>query len=805
MKKIIGLLSFATLMLAGCSVEESKYLQDNAGVFPIFYASFDDTSELDTKTYVENKFSLRWTKDDRLSVFAGNTYNCEYKYDGETGADNGTFSVITSAEVISGEALQAYYAVYPYNVSHEINPKEGLSVVLPFVQNYAENSFGLEANTMVAVTENKEDNFLQFKNICGYVVVKLYGEGTVTSIKLEGNNGEKISGKANVYAEYGVLPSVAMSEEATTSITLDCGEGVTIGTTSETATEFWFCIPPVTFSKGFSIIVTDTSGGVMEKSISSSMTITRNTIDSMVALNAEFSGPAMPIPEAIDLGLPSGIKWASFNLGATKPEEYGGYYQWAGLEDVTSKSVYLDWSNCPYHSGSNRLTGWTKYVPLFISTWWSGQGSPDNKTVLDMVDDVAYMKLGGKWRMPTYAEWIELMDNCTWTWTTLNGVKGTKLTSKRNGNSIFLPAAGERTWSYINSVSNTGYYWSSSLFSDTPLGARASSFSSNKVLMGGYLDRYCGFSVRPVSGEGVVHVTEICLSKSSASLAVGQYETLTDMIFPSNATDKNVNWTSNNSGVATVDNNGKVTAIKPGSATITVTTTDGGYTATCQVLVDTERPNVPDAIDLGLPSGIKWATYNIGATKPEEYGGFYQWAGLQDVKDTTFYLGEWEVCPYHSAPPSSRWTKYVPSNMSGHWSGSGSPDNKTVLDLEDDVAHVTLGGKWRMPTEEEGFELRDNCVAISTTLNGIKGTKLTSMKNGNSIFLPAPGIRDRDFFAYVGSWGYYWTSTLETDSVSPAWATALDFSIREGVYDSFFVSLIGEVRTRGLSVRPVTE
>ncbi|MBQ0090455.1 MAG: hypothetical protein KBT27_14100, partial [Prevotellaceae bacterium] len=141
---------------------------------------------------------------------------------------------------------------------------------------------------MVAATENKEDNFLQFKNLCGYVVVKLYGEGTVTSIKLEGNDGEKISGKADVQAAFGTLPSVTMSEEATTSITLDCGDGVALGTTAETATEFWLCVPPVTFSKGFTVTATKTDGWQMIKSTSSSKEVVRNTMNAMTPIEAVF-------------------------------------------------------------------------------------------------------------------------------------------------------------------------------------------------------------------------------------------------------------------------------------------------------------------------------------------------------------------------------------------------------------------------------------------------------------------------------------------------------------------------------------
>lgn len=199
---------------------------------------------------------------------------------------------------------------------------------------------------------------------------------------------------------------------------------------------------------------------------------------------------------AIDLGL--SVFWATCNIGSTKPEDYGGYYQWAGLEDVTDTSIHLYWDNCPYHTGSDSDTGWTKYVPSGKSSYWSGSGSPDNKTVLDPEDDVAHVMLGGKWRMPTRAEFEELYNNCTSEWTTLNGVEGRKFTSKKNGNCIFLPAAGERTVDYLSGVGSLGLYWFSSRYTDYPTYAYALYFDPEDVYTI-YDSRCLGHSVRPVS------------------------------------------------------------------------------------------------------------------------------------------------------------------------------------------------------------------------------------------------------------------------------------------------------------------
>ena len=202
-----------------------------------------------------------------------------------------------------------------------------------------------------------------------------------------------------------------------------------------------------------------------------------------------------PPSGSVDLGL--SVFWASCNLGASKPTEYGGYYQWAGIEDVSDTDIWIDWSNCPYHTGSDYYSGWTKYITD------SSYGTVDNKTVLESMDDAASVALGGKWRIPTEEEWSELCstDNCSWTWTTIDGVNGYKVQSKMPGytdNWIFLPAAGFRCNDSLCSAVFHGLYWSSSLRKGAP------NCACSIYIYSGYFGclynyRYYGKSVRPVS------------------------------------------------------------------------------------------------------------------------------------------------------------------------------------------------------------------------------------------------------------------------------------------------------------------
>ncbi|MBO5013833.1 MAG: hypothetical protein J6C57_07310 [Paludibacteraceae bacterium] len=186
--------------------------------------------------------------------------------------------------------------------------------------------------------------------------------------------------------------------------------------------------------------------------------------------------------EYVDLGL--SVKWATCNVGTSKPEDYGDYFAWG---ETTTKSTY-DWGTYKHCNGSSYSL--TKYNNS------SSCGTVDNKTQLELSDDAARANWGGVWRMPTDAELTELREQCTWTWTTQNGVNGYKVTSKGNGNSIFLPAAGYRNGSSLYYAGSYGDYWSSSL-TDSPSYAWYVFFNSGNVDRYGN-NRYIGRSVRPV-------------------------------------------------------------------------------------------------------------------------------------------------------------------------------------------------------------------------------------------------------------------------------------------------------------------
>ena len=190
--------------------------------------------------------------------------------------------------------------------------------------------------------------------------------------------------------------------------------------------------------------------------------------------------------EYVDLGL--SVKWATCNVGAESPEEYGDYFAWG---ETQPKSTYnlstYKWCNGSYNTQTKYNTN-------------SSYGTVDNKTQLELSDDAARANWGGSWRMPTDAELTELRENCTWTWTTQNGVYGYKVTSKKSSytnKSIFLPAAGYRGGSSLDGAGSYGDYWSSSLSTGSPDYAYGLGFDSDDVLRC-HGNRYYGRSVRPV-------------------------------------------------------------------------------------------------------------------------------------------------------------------------------------------------------------------------------------------------------------------------------------------------------------------
>ena len=195
-----------------------------------------------------------------------------------------------------------------------------------------------------------------------------------------------------------------------------------------------------------------------------------------------------------------------------------------------------------------------------------------------------------------------------------------------------------------------------------------------------------------------------------------------------------------------------------------------------------------DYVDLGLPSGTLWATCNVGADTPIDYGDYFAWGETQPKDDYS-----WSTYQYCNDSYGNALTKYCTNSSYGY---NGFTDNLTTLLPEDDAATANWGNDWRMPSKEEWQELRNNTTVIWTTQNGVRG-RLFTAANGNSIFLAAAGFRTDDLHYYAGSFGDYWSSSLNTDVPDGAWG--LDF----GSGNEY--NLSGYSRACGFTVRPVRD
>lgn len=223
-----------------------------------------------------------------------------------------------------------------------------------------------------------------------------------------------------------------------------------------------------TLGKPFRILVDATIGSVLFHGESEVYILEGNPATVSIGLVSSFS--------YVDLGLPSGLLWANCNLGANSPEEYGGFYAWGETEEKVTYS-------------------WDTYIYFKDSAIVKYNGS-DGFSTLEPIDDAATASLGANWRMPTKAEFEELLDNCSITRTTRNDVNGYQFTGP-NGNSIFLPMSGGREGEGLISSEACGYYWLSSLYPEDTDFAWGFILDSESYYATSYYRMY-GQTIRPV-------------------------------------------------------------------------------------------------------------------------------------------------------------------------------------------------------------------------------------------------------------------------------------------------------------------
>lgn len=574
--------------------------------------------------------------------------------------------------------------------------------------------------------------------------------------------------------------------------------------------------PKVTWSSGNPGVATVAKDGTVTAVSLGEAAITVKTIDGGLTATCTVTvkHESELAPQAVDLGLPSGVKWANMNVGATSPDDPGDYFAWGETEPYYLPGHALDNPCTDWKPGKE---GYRNSSYKWITSEYGGEYTKYCRSdkamsfsVFNYEDDAARANWGGEWRTPTLVEMFELLDNCHWKFETENGNTVARGTSKINGNSIIIPAAGFRTYQNLKSYGNIA------TFMTTWLIASFHSYSVPFIHSGYYgyslNSRFQGAPVRPVLGkEKHIPVTGIIPRETDITLIVGQTYQLSATVVPSNASkEQDLGWISADETIAEVDTfKGLVTAVSPGVTEVEIVAwqAERYVSATCKVTV--QAPPEPDYVDMGL--SVKWAKFNVGATSPEEFGDYFAWGETEPYYQDGY--------AYSASPlwkPGKEdgyyWTSYRWCNGSydslnkynDSYSSGPTVDNLAALTAGDDAASVVMGDGWRMPTRAEWEELRNPqmCYWDCTQINGVPGYSVTSYITGNYIFLPAAGCRDEDRIsnpATEGLFGQYWSSTLAEDQWNAYSLFFVDVSSGGGI----FVHSNG--RYYGYSVRAVHE
>ena len=329
MKRLAFIFSTAALLFGCSQIEEvNNPVQDDIIIegdisedLPkVIYASVSDEKESpETRTYVDGK-QVKWHKGESISYYTGIKGNVKYtmKEEQNDGTAKAEFLVNGNAQYEYDLSPEFSLAVYPYHEDHRASYADGtyiLSTTYADKQTYAPDSFGKGANVMVAVGESPDDTDLYFRNACGYLVIKLYGAMTrVETLTLTAlGEGVKISGDATIRVAQGADFNIGMTDNSTNTVTLDCtngGNGVILGGSESSATEFWFALPPITMEDGLQITITDSEGYTYTKQTTKDVHITRNEIQPMKAF-------------AIGWTVPNDEIWYTQAEGVTTPTTFG--------------------------------------------------------------------------------------------------------------------------------------------------------------------------------------------------------------------------------------------------------------------------------------------------------------------------------------------------------------------------------------------------------------------------------------------------------------------------------------------------
>ena len=488
-----------TLGMTSCQSELSE-LTPSGGERIILTATQDD--EAGTRTYLRNDKQVVWGEGDALSVFDARGINQAFELTNGFGSTTATYEGTVSAGCVTN-----YYAVYPYSEGYTISSGTVTGVTLPAEQTAVAGGFDKAAAIMTCHTTTGN---LPFKQLCAFVQITT--ESAAKKIVFKTNGTESLAGTLSV----AIAGAGADEGTGTATVTANGSSAVSLvpasGETTIAAGTYLIAVLPGTLEEGFTMEVESVEGDDLTRSFENSTSVlkraavinmgTASVANGWTAIDMAANGYA-----SVDLGIRMDgkkILFATCNVGADSPEEYGDYFAWGATEplykgytmDGTSVNV-TEWkdgmgdgyalANAPFYSSGTGASA--------IYTTYTTAGE-----VLAAEHDAARANMGGEWRMPTTEEMRALSGNTTNVWTdnyNNTGIAGRIFTGKGDyaNSSLFLPAAGCIVGTSYGDGGSDGSYWSSTLNSSTS--GRRLYFESDNVEQLNY-NRYIGFSVRAV-------------------------------------------------------------------------------------------------------------------------------------------------------------------------------------------------------------------------------------------------------------------------------------------------------------------
>ena len=559
---------FAALVLlatiSSCSEKEGMVQEEQA---PRFHAVMETIRDAETRAYVDQSNHVYWKADDRVSIFYHSTYNQQYTFVGRTGTQAGDFEIVPHEGMSVGSSIETGfdYAIYPYHRFNACDYDGTLTVTFPSERTYNNQhnkSIGINPVLVSRALSDEGNNEFMFKHAAGYVGLKFYGDDvTISSVAIKSNNDESLSGYPYVvFSEEDDAPYLTFTDdsEGENSTTIICDPPIKLGTTANDATTIWFTLPPAVLTKGFTFTVTDINGGKFSKSRNSSYVVERKTMKTMAALKVVPEGGS-DTPTVVPV---TGVQLGSSSLSL----EVGGSANLMATvlpSNATDKSVSWSSSNSGVAIVDNngKVTAVAAgSAVITVTTTDGGKTATCTVTVTNPAIPVQSVSLDKTSLSLNVGENSTLLatvlpanaDNKAVTWSSSN----TAIATVDASGKVTAVAAG----SAVITVTTTD-------------GGKTAT---------------CTVTVT----NPAVPVQSVSLNKTELSLNVGESVTLTATVLPENADNKAVTWSSSDAAVATVDSNGKVSAVAAGSAVITVKTTDGEKTATCTVTVIADKdPN----------------------------------------------------------------------------------------------------------------------------------------------------------------------------------------------------------------------